>query len=73
MHIPFTISVIDILCKSVRLIQTGTNELEGRLEVFHNGTWGTVCDDDFTDDTAKIACNSLGLGYVIYRTSYIYC
>ena len=68
MHIPFTISVIDILCKSVRLVQTGMSELEGRLEVFHYGVWGTVCDDGFTDDTAKIACNALGFGYVVYST-----
>lgn len=40
----------------------------GRLEVFHRGGWGTVCDDDFInrDDPgfrtvgASVACRDLG-------------
>jgi len=42
----------------------GRSELEGRLEVYYNETWGTVCDDGFTDVEAKVACNDLGFGYV---------
>jgi len=38
--------------------------LEGRLEVKRNGSWGTVCDDGFNDAAARVACFSLGLGYV---------
>jgi len=40
----------------------GTNDREGRLEVYHDGVWGTVCDDYFTDAAARVACNSLGFG-----------
>ena len=45
-----------------------TSFIQGRLEVFYNGTWGTVCRDRFTDVSAKVVCSQLGLGfgYVAY-------
>jgi len=52
-------------CDLVRLVGPERNPVEGRLEVYYNGTWGTVCDDGFTDIEAKVACNGLGFGYVV--------
>ena len=31
----------------------------GRLEVFHNDTWGTVCDDNFGQTEVNIVCQML--------------
>jgi len=42
----------------------GGSPREGRLEVYRNGTWGTVCDDGFTDEAARVICYSLGFGYI---------
>ena len=47
----------------IRLVsETGrTSSLTGgRLEVFLNGQWGTVCDDGFGTSDATVACRQLG-------------
>ena len=48
---------------AVRLVD-GPNELEGRLEVYYNSSWGTVCDDGFTYLAAYVVCYMLGYGSI---------
>ncbi|KAL4223330.1 hypothetical protein ACF0H5_016801 [Mactra antiquata] len=43
---------------SVRLVN-GSDPYEGRLEVFHRGQWGTVCDNSFNDYSAMVVCRML--------------
>ena len=43
----------------------GTTNFEGRVEVFHDGQWGSICDDDWTLADANVICNQLGYGSAI--------
>jgi len=51
---------------TVRLTGGDTNA-EGRLEVYYNSQWGTVCKHMLSYTVAGVACNSLGFGLVLFR------
>ncbi|XP_046368564.1 uncharacterized protein LOC124143583 [Haliotis rufescens] len=42
-------------------IEPGHGTNRGRLQVFNDGIWGTVCNDNFGNFDARVACRALGI------------
>ncbi|XP_078278557.1 scavenger receptor cysteine-rich domain-containing group B protein [Rhinoraja longicauda] len=56
---------------NIRLIN-GHNSCQGRVEIKHRGHWGTICDDDWGLDDAKVVCRQIGCGTAISSTTNSY-
>ncbi|NXA27494.1 HIPL1 protein, partial [Ibidorhyncha struthersii] len=51
---------------AVRLMEKrGSGQSQGRVEVYIDGEWGTVCDDGWSSPAAAVVCRQLGFPYVV--------
>ena len=51
-------------------LQGGGYPNKGRVEVYCNGQWGTICDDGFGSTDAQTICKQLGYNYY-YRYDHL--
>nr|XP_054775617.1 uncharacterized protein LOC129284187 [Lytechinus pictus] len=44
---------------NIRLVD-GPSSNEGRIEIWYNGRWNTICGDTWTQNSAEVVCRQLG-------------
>lgn len=58
------------LCPSAVRLVNGSSPYEGRVEVLHDGQWGTACSWSWEDSNAAVVCRMLGLPADRARATY---
>ena len=62
-------SFFSIGYQDIRLVG-GSHQKEGRVEILHDGKWGTICDDSWDINDANAVCRQMGFsGAKGYKTS----
>ncbi|KAI4878856.1 hypothetical protein NFI96_012042 [Prochilodus magdalenae] len=58
-----------VICQSLRLV-SGSSICSGRLEILHEGVWGTVCSNGWDITDAAVLCKGLGCGNPVVANAF---
>ncbi|XP_068026640.1 scavenger receptor cysteine-rich type 1 protein M130-like [Melanerpes formicivorus] len=61
-----------VICSEFMALRLeNSSDCSGRLQVFYNGTWGSICSNSMPPKTVSLACKELGCGDTGYLTTQL--